>query len=170
MPNDTQAVSKLTENLEYDTLYQFSLNEVGAHERVFDTQRLHKYLTIERRLIQIGLYVEMDRYYDAGGPDKMQNFIGHAHVEIEGTHRRGDSNLFIWGRFRNDWVAHRMNPLPTEEAWSKGFFAGTIELSYAVSSPNMGTLITGRTSFFTNPLREYEKKSGTRFGSPFKPD
>ncbi|MDB5189634.1 MAG: hypothetical protein JWL82_591 [Parcubacteria group bacterium] len=166
MPNEHNSNEKKTEDLCYDTIYHFTLNGTSLNQ-VFDTLRLGKRLLEENRLTKMGIYVETERHYKTnGGPDKAENFIGHAHVEIEGLHHRKDDYWFIWGRFRNNWASHTFNPLPTEEAWSKAFFEGTIEMEYGGRNGGFGTLVTSRESFYTNPLREYEKKPGVRFGKP----
>jgi hypothetical protein len=46
-----------------------------------------------------------------------------------------------------------MNNCATEGPWSNAYLSGTIEYRYRATSTSMGMLVTGKESFFQDPLR-----------------
>ena len=138
MPNDLELFT-------YDKRYRWSMTDGMTLERMFDILRLGNDLKAEKRLMQMGIYLENGYTYDDGP------FLGLAAYEVEGIHRHGPGGRqwFISGRFRNSLAPTGWGFYP-KGAWCDAYFSANFD-SW---SPTMNKLVTGKESLFRDPVRE----------------
>ncbi|SRR6266403_3306373 len=129
--------------LTYDAVYLLSFPDGTTLERMFDALRLGP--TLKQPLLPINIGALPTPLH---GPH-----LGQAWVQIQGIHQRGEEGRkwFLEGRFRNR-MAPPHSGQPEGGAWDDAYFSGTWNLWSCV-----GLLKTAKESFFTSPVRRYEK-------------